>query len=218
MTEGSRFGMATGTPTQVPLIAKRGKYDEDQEKHIVPGILKKMHSIMAEIGHVGKDQKNAAQGFRFRGIDQFQNKMHGLLIKHKVIMVPRMLQRHDEFIERTTKDGSIRKEKVTNLLMNYEFIDIDDGSTLNYVVPSEGMDSGDKSTGKALSGALKYAFIQGLCTPTEDMGDVSMELDEADKESPTLSSEKPEVQQTKVPTKAESRFKKVTKTEAGDDL
>ena len=39
------------------------------------------------------------------------------------------------------------------------------------VVQGEGMDSGDKSSNKAMSVAFKYACFQVFCIPTEEMKD-----------------------------------------------
>lgn len=132
---------------------------------------------MSEIGSVGKDQKNQAQGFKFRGIDQFVNALYPALTKHGVFMAPRCTSERSELREVTRSNGKPGADKYVNILMEYDFF-AEDGSKVTIgPIPAEGVDSGDKATNKALSAALKYALIQTFSIPTEDMA-------EADKDSP----------------------------------
>lgn len=140
-------------------------------------IYKKMSQVMAEIGHIGKDQKNTAQGFKFRGVDQFVNALYPALTKHGVFLAPRCVGRTEEIKDVERSNGKKGVDKHVSLLMEYDFF-AEDGSKVTIgPVPSEGLDSGDKATNKALSAALKYALIQTFSIPTEDM-------EEADKDSP----------------------------------
>lgn len=132
---------------------------------------------MAEIGSVAKDQRNAAQGFKFRGIDQFVNALYPALVKHGVFMAPRCVSEKSELREVTRGSGKAGVDKYVSILMEYDFF-AEDGSKVTVgPIPAEGFDSGDKATNKALSAALKYALIQTFSIPTEDMA-------EADKDSP----------------------------------
>jgi hypothetical protein len=47
----------------------------------------------------------------------------------------------------------------------------DDGSSVECVTVGEAMDSGDKSSNKAMSAAMKYALLEVFCVPTEDDND-----------------------------------------------
>ena len=136
---------------------------------------------MRDIGSVGKDQKNQAQGFKFRGIDQFVNALNPALIKHGVFIAPRCVSEQHELKEVTRGSGKQGVDKHVTILMEYDFF-AEDGSKVTIgPIPAEGLDSGDKATNKALSGALKYALIQTFSVPTEDMA-------EADLESPEIGS------------------------------
>lgn len=157
------------------------------------GIFKKLHLIMTEVGSIGKDQKNTHQGFKFRGVDQFVNKIHPLLLKHQVLMLPQVINRQDKLIE--SKDG--KKSQSISLIMAYNFIDIEDGSSYAVTMPSEGLDSGDKATNKAISGALKYALINTFMVPTEDM-------EEQDVTSPNINEDKLVKREPKVEIKTET--------------
>ena len=46
-----------------------------------------------------------------------------------------------------------------------------DGSSVEAVTIGEAMDSGDKSSNKAMSAAMKYALLEVFCVPTEDDND-----------------------------------------------
>ena len=142
-------------------------------------IYKKMSDVMKEIGSIGKDQKNTAQGFKFRGIDQFVNALYPALTKNSVFMTPRCVSETHELNKVVRGNGKEGVDKHVSLLMEYDFY-AEDGSKVTVgPIPAEGLDSGDKATNKALSAALKYALIQTFSVPTEDM-------EEADKESPTI--------------------------------
>ena len=137
---------------------------------------------MKEIGHIGKDQKNQAQGFKFRGVDQFVNALYPALTKHGVFMAPRCTSKNVEIKEVERSSGKKGIDKHVELNMEYDFF-AEDGSKVTIgPIPSEGLDSGDKATNKALSAALKYALIQTFSIPTEDMA-------EADLETPSIRSQ-----------------------------
>lgn len=127
-------------------------------------------SIMSELEAIGKDKRNAQQGFNFRGIDDVYNKMNKLLAKHRVFTVPEVLEDRTE--ERQTKSGSNLIYRV--LRIRYRFYAVD-GSYVDAVVIGEGMDSGDKAANKAMSIAHKYALFQVFCIPTEDVVDPDAE-------------------------------------------
>lgn len=142
-------------------------------------IYAKMSAVMKEIGFVAKDRKNDAQGFKFRGIDQFVNSLYPALTKHGVFMTPRATRFESQLKDVVRGSGKPGVDKHVSIMMEYDFY-AEDGSKVTVgPVPAEGMDSGDKATNKALSAALKYALIQTFSIPTEDMA-------EADFESPTI--------------------------------
>lgn len=214
-----------GAGPSVNSIITPALMDEDDQPK-VPGILKKYHAIMSEVGAIEKSSTNTAQKFKFRGIDAFQNRLHQLLVKHKVIITPMVTHRTDDVVE--SSNG--KKQRAVNLVMKYTFTDVEDGSSLSIMIPSEGLDFGDKATNKALSFGLKYALIQGLMVPTEDMETPDMSIEEGDSSSPTLTAKKPAPKKTaKTTAKKEEpttekkskrfeRVKKVAETDDDDDL
>lgn len=138
-------------------------------------IYKKMSDVMKDVGSVSKDQKNVAQGFKFRGIDQFINALYPALTRHGVFMTPRCTLEQHEIKEVTRGSGKSGIDKHVTILMEYDFY-AEDGSKVTVgPIPAEGLDSGDKATNKALSAALKYALIQTFSIPTEDMAEADLE-------------------------------------------
>ena len=163
-----------------------------------------MSDVMKEIGFVSKDQNNQAQGFKFRGIDQFVNALYPALCKHGVFMAPRCVKESSELKDVTRSSGKSGIDKHVQLMMEYDFF-AEDGSKVTVgPVPAEGLDSGDKATNKALSAALKYALIQTFSVPTEDMAEGDLETPEIAAKTTNLKSD------IKEPTPKEQKLKSVT--------
>lgn len=139
---------------------------EEKKKNIYETIT----AVMAEIGSVGKESRNSQQGFMYRGIDAVMNALNPALVKHKLFVVPEILdQRREE--RQTAKGGNLIYSICT---VKYTFY-AEDGSSVSATVIGEGMDSGDKATNKAMSIAFKYACFQVFCIPTEEMKDPDAE-------------------------------------------
>ena len=142
-------------------------------------------AILAEVDAIGKNRKNTQQNFMFRGIDDVYNTIHPILAKFNVFTVPTVISERSE--ERQSKTGGNLIYRI--LTVRYTFYAAD-GSYVEAVVIGEGMDSGDKAANKAMAVAHKYALLQVLCIPTEDMID-------PDSESPEVTTKAP--QRTKQP-------------------
>jgi len=138
-------------------------------------IFSKLLDIKKDIGAIGKDQTNTGLMFKFRGIDQFVNSLHPILNKHGVGIITKVLQNSEDYKE--SKNG--RMSKNVRLVMEYTFF-AEDGSTVSCQMPSEGVDTSDKATNKALSAALKYCLIQTFCVPTEDMAEADLDNTQID--------------------------------------
>lgn len=150
-------------------------------------IYESIASVMSDIGAVGKNSKNAQQGFMFRGIDAVMNALAPALIKNKVFIVPEILEQTRE--ERQTRNGSSLIYSICKI--KYTFY-AEDGSNITATVIGEGMDSGDKATNKAMSIAFKYACFQTFCIPTEEMVDPDAECHEVKPRQQKKAAAKPE--------------------------
>lgn len=135
-------------------------------------------AVMAEIGAVGKDGKNSDQGYKFRGIDQFYNAAHPALVKFGVFCVPQV--QTYESTERLTQSGKPSLRVVMRVAHRFY---APDGSSIEVITMGEGIDSSDKATNKAMSAAMKYAFMELFCVPTEELVD-------GDKDSPEAGTRK----------------------------
>ena len=127
-------------------------------------IYESITKIMEEVPAIGKNQINAQQKFKFRGIDDVMNALQPLLAKNKVFIVPEILEQTRE--ERTPSKGGNLIYSICKI--RYKFY-AEDGSSIEAVTIGEGMDSGDKATNKAMAIAMKYALFQVFCIPTEEM-------------------------------------------------
>ena len=132
-----------------------------------------MGAIMRDMVAIGKDSINAQQGFKYRSIDAFYNALQPLLAKHGVFTAPEVLDKTRD--ERTNSKGTVLA--FTCLRIKYAFY-APDGSSVSCVVEGEGMDSGDKSSTKAMAVAHKYALLQTFCVPTEEQKDPDAEVHE----------------------------------------
>lgn len=129
-------------------------------------VYKAISAVQEELAMMGisKDSKNVQQGFMFRGIDAVYNAIAPLLAKHKLLILPRMLERQS--IERTTQKGGVLF--YVTVKAEFDFVSADDGTKHTVSMYGEAMDSGDKATNKAMSAAFKYAAFQAFCIPTEE--------------------------------------------------
>lgn len=126
------------------------------------GIYTKMIAIMNDIGAVGKTERNQQQGWMYRGVHGLVDHIHPLCAKHGVFLTSDILDVQQT--DRVTRSGSTLI--YTRIKVKYTFC-ADDKSTVSSVVCAEAMDSGDKSTIKAMSIALKYCIGQTFLVPYE---------------------------------------------------
>lgn len=126
----------------------------------------KVSAALASQG-IGKNQKNDKQNYKFRGIDTILNALAPILVENELIIIPRVI--NSEKSERATQSGGVLI--YTSLRVEFDLISSKDGSKHTATIEGEAMDSGDKSTNKALSIAYKYLAILTFCIPTEGDGD-----------------------------------------------
>src|SRR6185312_11327027 len=143
-----------------------------------PAVYAAIAAVMGELAKVGisKDQTNTFDKYKFRGIDDVYNALAPLLAKHKLLVLPRVLERHSE--ERTSqKGGAIFYVTVA---VEFDFIAAEDGSKHTIRAYGEAMDRGDKGTNKAMTAAYKYACFEAFCIPTEGSDDADAETHEVE--------------------------------------
>ena len=128
--------------------------------------INKVMAVMAAEG-ISKNRNNSQQGYRFRGIDDVYNSLSRPMVDAGLVVMPRVLSR--ECTERQTKSGSTLFYVVVDC--EFDFIAVSDGSKHTVKTFGEAMDSADKATNKAMSAAMKYAYMQAFCIPTEGDND-----------------------------------------------
>ena len=124
-------------------------------------IYEALAKVMGEVGVVGKSRKNTQQNYAFRGIDDVVSACQDVLVKHGVVVAPRVIEHHRETL--ATKSGGAMAS--VRLLVEHTFF-AKDGSFVVATNLGEAMDSGDKASNKAMSAALKYALVETLMIPT----------------------------------------------------
>ena len=128
-----------------------------------PAVYKAIAAVTAELSRAGiaKNQTNEQEGWAFRGIDDVYNALSPLLAKHKLCILPRILQR--EVQQRRQSNG----DNVSHVALKvaFDFVSAQDGSSHEVEIWGEGADRADKATNKALASAYKYAAFQVFCIP-----------------------------------------------------
>lgn len=140
-------------------------------------VYKAINKVQEELSKVGisKDRRNTqGSGYNFRGIDDIYNALAPALSRHGLCILPRVLSR--DCVERTSKSGGALF--YTTLDVEFDFVCAEDGSKHTVRVMGEAMDSGDKSTNKAMSAAYKYACLQTFSIPTEGDNDADAQTHE----------------------------------------
>jgi hypothetical protein len=125
--------------------------------------------VIFDLSHEGiaKNNRNQAQGYNFRGIDDVYNVLSPLLARHELCVLPRVISR--EVTEKTNAKGTTLFYTVVHV--EFDFVSAIDGSKHTVATVGEAMDSGDKSSNKAMSAAYKYAAFQAFAIPTEGDND-----------------------------------------------
>ena len=161
-------------------------------------VYRAINEVQGEMSKIGisKDSKNQQQGFMFRGIDAVYGAIAPLLYKHKLLILPRVIER--SVLERTSKSGGALF--YTALKMEFDFVSSEDGSSHTVSTVGEALDSGDKSSSKAMSCAYKYACFQAFAIPTEGDNDADSTTHEVSaspaKPEPRRQSQRPSPKQS----------------------
>ena len=160
---------------------------------------------MRKIGAIGKDSKNAQQGYKFRGIDAVYNALNPVMAELGLFICPEILDhRREERISEKEYNGQKSQTVLKYSILTIKYtLYAPDGSNVSCVVVGEGMDSGDKASNKAMSVALKYACFQLFMIPTEEMVDPDAETHEVTSRAQTPATPKA-AQQERIATRRDA--------------
>jgi ERF superfamily len=134
-----------------------------------PQVYKAVTAVAAELsgGGIPKRHRNERDDYRYRSIDDVLNKLSPLLAKHKLCVLPRVLER--ECTDRLG-EGDLLLMAVT-LKVAFDLVSSTDGSSHTVEVFGEALDASDKATAKAMSSAYKHAMLQAFCVPVAQIED-----------------------------------------------
>lgn len=133
-------------------------------------VYKAIATVQGELAKTGiaKNRRNTqGSGYNFRGIDDVYAALSPLLAAHNLVIIPRMTER--DVVERASRNGGALF--YTTVKAEFDFVSAIDGSVHTASTYGEAMDSGDKSTNKAMSAAYKYAAFLTFAIPTEGDND-----------------------------------------------
>jgi hypothetical protein len=122
-----------------------------------------VNEVRKDAGAVAKDQKNHAQKFNFRGVDQVVNACAPAMRTHGVIVAPSSTHLHTEEI---TSGGGKRQAWVTGSVRYTVYGP--EGDSFPIESATEATDFADKATAKAMSVAYRIALLQLFSLPTDD--------------------------------------------------
>lgn len=165
-------------PASEPMaIAVHSSYTEawktrsgiEYEQPNLAAIHSQLVDAMRLVGTIGKDSKAPAAmgGYRFRGIDALLNQLHPAFITVGVHVVPELLSEERSSYETAKKAVMFH----SSVRVRFTFYSVLDGSSVAAVAAGEGVDTGDKATGKAITSAFKSAMWIVLSVPTENAED-----------------------------------------------
>lgn len=141
---------------------------ETPPPRVVPNIHEKILGIMSELDYIAKGDKTVNGQYRFVSHDQVTAKIHPLLVKYKITVIPSVDSMQQEG-NRTTINMTIAfvnaEAPSDNFTVRFFSQAIDGGGTSKdgRVIPV-----GDKGPGKAISYAYKYALLKTFCLETGD--------------------------------------------------
>ena len=129
-------------------------------------IYEQLAKVQKQVEKIAKDQKNEYNNYMFRGIDDYYNYFNSLFKENEILILPEVLSMKHEVLPQ----GNKYKTKVF-YNVKYTYLSLIDGSSVYVTMAGEGDDSGDKSTGKAMSNSFKYALAETFIVPTKDIKD-----------------------------------------------
>ena len=129
-------------------------------------IYKKIVEVRKEIKEwMSKGWKNKEMWYSYFSDDQISEKFRNLFDEHWICFVYSSEITGCREISPTSR---WTKQFVTDVLVNYKFVDIDNGSMIEWTACGSWNDTGDKWVYKALTGAVKYIFMKTFQISTGD--------------------------------------------------
>lgn len=134
-----------------------------------PQVYRAINAISAELAGsaIPKLHRNERDDYLYRSIDDVLNRLSPLLAKHKLCILPRVLDR--TAVDRSG-EGDLLLVSVS-IKVAFDLVSIGDGSMHTIEAYGEALDPSDKATAKAMSSAYKHAMLQLFCVPVAQVDD-----------------------------------------------
>lgn len=138
----------------------------------VPHVYEAMIAVKRKISAIGiaKTRDAGAGGgpkYMFRGIDDVYNALCEIEAQEGLMVLPRIIAERTEY--QTNSKGNLQTH--VHITMELKCVSMKDGSSDLVSAIGEGIDSGDKASGKAQSNAMKQAHLQLFKIPTEGLSE-----------------------------------------------
>jgi len=129
-------------------------------------IYKKIAEVRKEIKEwMSKGWKNKEMWYSYFSDDQISEKFRNLFDEHGICFV---YSSEITGCREISPTRSWTKQFVTDVLVNYKFVDIDTWSMIEWTACWSWNDTGDKWVYKAITGAVKYIFMKTFQISTGD--------------------------------------------------
>ena len=134
----------------------------------------KLVQVMAECSQVRKNGSNEFHHYKYATSADVLEKVNAALVKFKIasIVTPEVLQSSE------VQNSKGNLEQRVTVRITVTLLDADSGASVQLVGFGSGQDGGDKAVMKAQTAAIKYAFLMGLASSTNDDPEADSRTDE----------------------------------------
>lgn len=139
---------------------------EKKTKHANIG--EAIKAVYNEVGYVQKTGVNQAQKYKYAGEADLIAALRPVMLEHGITVIPAGVHLLSYGGYRLT-DANGNQKKTNRIVGVYKFdFTHESGTSVSVEVVGEGVDTGDKASYKAATGALKYALRQTFLIETGD--------------------------------------------------
>lgn len=144
----------SSAPTEQPISPRRS-------------LITKLCEVMESVERIPKSGFNSFLNFAYVTESDLADAIRGELAKRKIFILPNVTDVKRTPHEVETKAG-IRKTQLTEIMVQWTFIDGESGESQTIYIPGVGEDNVDKGFYKAFTGSEKYMLMKTFLVPTGD--------------------------------------------------
>lgn len=138
-----------------------------EEVKVAKSLIVKLCEAGQAIGWIPKSGVNEFHHYKYATEADLVSALRGELYQRNVFLFPSLVSAERKPITVVTKNGQ-RETALTDVIMDWTFVDGDSGETYRCQMPGCGEDSGDKGVYKAMTGSEKYLLMKAFLVPTGD--------------------------------------------------